>query len=37
LGRALTYAVQDLGAEPMTFAEFRHAFVRGHSAARATA
>jgi hypothetical protein len=37
LGRALTYAVKDLGAEPMTFAEFRHAFVRGHSAARATA
>lgn len=37
LSQALTYAVKDLGAEPMTFAEFRDSFVRGHRAARASA
>lgn len=33
LGRALTYCVKDLGAEPLTFAEYRERF--GRSAARA--
>ena len=37
LSAALTYAVKNLGAEPMTFAEFGQRFVRGHHTARATA
>jgi peptidoglycan/xylan/chitin deacetylase (PgdA/CDA1 family) len=37
LSRALTYAVKDLGAEPLTFAEFRHGFVRRHGTDRASA
>jgi hypothetical protein len=31
LGRALTYAVRDLGAEPLTFAEYRMRFVASRS------
>ena len=38
LSRALTYATKELGAEPMTFAEYRTRFVRSAAApSRATA
>ena len=40
LGRFLTFATRDLGAEPMTFAEYRQRFAAGGraaTAARATA
>jgi hypothetical protein len=38
LGRALTYATKDLGAEAMTFAEYRARFAKGASVlSRATA
>jgi hypothetical protein len=38
LGRILTYAVNDLSAEPLTFAEFRSRFVQGaRGAERASA
>ncbi len=37
LGRILTYATRDLGAEPLTFAEYRHRFTRAAPDARASA
>ena len=37
LGRALKYMTQDLGAEPLTFAEFRDRFVRAGSGDRSRA
>ncbi|HUL73394.1 MAG TPA: hypothetical protein VLT86_09855 [Vicinamibacterales bacterium] len=37
LSRVLTYATRDLGAEPMTFAEFRRRFAGAPAAARVSA
>ena len=37
LSKVLTVATRDLGAEPLTFAEYRHRFAGGESAGRATA
>ena len=33
LGRVLTYAMKDLGAEPLTFAEYRQQFTRATATA----